>query len=115
MEIIHSITHPPRSPWDIWQDAVDRTRNRTADDFARDPSNRYNHCMLNCQLTGESWPGVGPALSGMSDTIVVTGWPPPGFTIENDPKDRQANECGRWAGRNGRSCQEVCGGMDWTK
>ncbi len=115
MEIIHWIRHPPRNPWDVWRQAVDRTRSRTAADFARDPSNRFNHCVLNCQLTGESWPVAGPALSAISDTIVVTGWPPPGVAWEKDPKDRQANECGRWAGRNGRSCQEVCSGMDWTK
>ena len=106
-------TQPVRTSWEILQDALRRTRNRTPEDFLRDPSNRENHCVLNCELEGQSWPVVGPGLSWVSDYVVVTSWPPPGFTLEDDPRDRQANASGRWAARNCLNCQEVCGGMDW--
>jgi RHS repeat-associated protein len=102
-----------KSPIQIWWEARNRTVNRTAQDFARDPSNRFNHCMLNCELQGTN--NVGRAMSWVSDYVVVTGWPLPGVTREDDPKDRQANACGRWGGQSGRNCQQVCGSLDWTK
>jgi RHS repeat-associated protein len=105
--------HPPAqgsgqgatAPWNIAREAVRRTRTR---DQAADPSNWVNHCYANCMLRGDSWPVIGPMLSSASDYIVYTDRTFPWVTREDNPWDRRANACGRWAADHGKDCAQFC-------
>jgi hypothetical protein len=107
-KLLNWLKNPPRSPWDIAMENVRRTNSRTPADVAIDRSNRASHCIANCQLSGDSWPIVGPALSRLSDYVVFTDNTRPWISPETSHGDRNANACGRWGAKNHRNCVEFC-------